>query len=133
METRCAGSLVGSGKWGVGRWIGVCSILATRAAPSPLLSSSVEPLFSLSLPTLVQLCCKSPLSNSWGKERGKVKCPLSISAAVFIAPASLSSSWFLCSHPVLSFPVFFPLPADVADPLSHLSLQAAGQVGRCQP
>lgn len=34
---------------------------------------------------------------------------------------------------LLSFPASFPLPADVADPLSHPSLRAAGQVGRCQP
>lgn len=121
----------GVAEWGGGHRIGVCSISATRASPSPLLSSSVEPVFSLSLP-LFSYAVGVLYQILGGERRGEVS-PLYL----FLLLSSLLQLHF----PPLGFsaptqfclPASFPLPAGVVDPLSHLSLQAAGQVGRSQP
>lgn len=131
MQTRCAGS----GEWqsGVGD-IGL-GFVPFRPPGLPL------PHFSQVLWSLFSLCLYQPLFSyavgvlyriPGGERRGEVS-PL----CLFLL---LSSLLQLHSRPLgfsaptqFCLPVSFPLPADVAGPLSHLSLQAAGQVGRSQP
>lgn len=135
VATRCAGSLVGMAEWGGGLWVGVCSILAIRLplphSPTPY-GASLSPV---SAPTLIQRCFLSPVWSPLRGEAGEVNSPFSALSFLLLlsgAPAPPSSSWCFCSHLVLLFLPHF-LPADVTDPLSHPSLQAAGQMGRCRP
>lgn len=149
VETRCAGSFGGEvagrgGGFGIGVPFRPPGLPLPRPSPVPWsLSlpwvSAPLPLFSSAFRVLLRNPGgENPGGRAGGEERPPHAVPYlsaAVCSALCVAGASLSS-WFLCSHPfsLLSFPASSPLPADVADPLSHHPpLQAAGQGGRCQP
>lgn len=131
MQTRYAGS----GEWqsGVGD-IGLGFVpFWPPGLPLPHFSQVLWSLFSLCLyPPLFSYAVGVLYQIPGGERRGEVS-PLYL----FLLLSSLLQLHSLplgFSAPTqFGLPASFPLPADVAGPLSHLSLQAAGQVGRSQP
>lgn len=110
------------------------SISATRAAPPRLLPSPMSLNFpSFSAPTLFGFAFG--VLGGERKEQGP-QCPSPCRCLLELHFVPFSFSVVPPPPPpllLLSSPASVSLPAGVADPLSHPILQAAGQVGRCQP